>query len=153
MPVTRRGRLGILYLRAEYAYLLPYLEDVLNRRRSTGCSARTSAGRTLQLRHSHPDGAGAYVCGEETALISSCEGERGDPKNRPPFPAQKLSRSAEHGQQRRDAVLRRPLMEKGAAWFSQLGTTDSRHEALSISGDCKRPGVYEVPFASHSAKC
>ena len=54
-------------------------------------------------------GAGAYICGEETALISSCEGLRGDPKNRPPFPAQKgYLGMPDHGQQRRDLLLRGP---------------------------------------------
>ncbi|MBL7223132.1 MAG: NAD(P)H-dependent oxidoreductase subunit E, partial [Candidatus Brocadiae bacterium] len=81
---------GVLYLRAEYAYLRQYLESVLQQRREAGLLGKAVCGKEgfdfdirIQM------GAGAYVCGEETALISSCEGTRGDPKNRPPFPAQK----------------------------------------------------------------
>ena len=81
---------GILYLRAEYAYLRPFLEDVLQKRRDDGLLGNRILGKEgfdfdirIQM------GSGAYICGEESALISSCEGLRGDPKNRPPFPAQK----------------------------------------------------------------
>jgi [NiFe] hydrogenase diaphorase moiety large subunit len=93
-------------------------------------------------------GAGAYVCGEETALISSCEGLRGDPKNRPPFPAQKGYRGCPtivNNVETFSAVAR--IMHKGAEWFAQMGserTTGTK--LLSICGDCRKPGVYEVPF-------
>jgi [NiFe] hydrogenase diaphorase moiety large subunit len=81
---------GILYLRAEYAYLREFLEDVLEQRRKDKLLGK----HILGIDGAHFDiriqmGAGAYVCGEETALLSSCEGMRGDPWNRPPFPAQK----------------------------------------------------------------
>jgi [NiFe] hydrogenase diaphorase moiety large subunit len=91
-------------------------------------------------------GAGAYVCGEETALISSCEGLRGDPKTRPPFPAQK-------GYLDHPTVVNNvetlccvaKIMEEGAATFSHLGTVQSSGtKLLSVSGDCERPGIYEV---------
>ncbi len=136
------AELGILYLRAEYAYLLPYLEDVLNRRRSTGLLGKNVCGKNgfnydirIQM------GAGAYVCGEETALISSCEGERGDPKNRPPFPAQKGYRGAPstvNNVETLCCVAR--IMEKGAAWFSQLGTTDSRARSSEHQRRLQAPG-------------
>ena len=79
---------GIVYLRGEYRYLLPFLESVVEETAPAGIPGPGHPGPKgfhfdirIQL------GAGAYICGEETALISSCEGLRGDPKNRPPFPA------------------------------------------------------------------
>ena len=139
---------GILYLRAEYAYLKAFLEDALQKRRDEKllgnkiCNTDFSFDIRIQM------GAGAYICGEETALISSCEGLRGDPKNRPPFPAQK-------GYMERPTVVNNvetlccvtKILELGAGWFAEHGTKASAGtKLLSISGDCKSPGVYEVEF-------
>ena len=93
-------------------------------------------------------GAGAYVCGEETAMISSCEGLRGDPKNRPPFPAQKgykASPTTVNNVETLCCVAR--ILEMGPGWFAQQGSEGSPGtKLLSVSGDCKSPGVYELPF-------
>jgi [NiFe] hydrogenase diaphorase moiety large subunit len=140
---------GILYLRGEYLYLYRFLLDVLQKRLSAGLLGKDIMGKKgfcfdirIQL------GAGAYVCGEETALISSCEGQRGDPKNRPPFPAAKgyLGKpTAVNNVETFCAVCR--VLDKGAGWFAQTGSKDSTGtKLLSISGDCQSPGVYEVPF-------
>jgi len=140
---------GILYLRGEYAYLHPFLLDVLAVRRSRGLLGQDIAGRKgvdfdirIQL------GAGAYICGEETSLISSCEGLRGDPKNRPPFPAARgyLGKpTAVNNVETYCAACR--VLDKGAGWFAATGAKDSTGtKLLSISGDCQGPGVYEVPF-------
>ncbi|NMC62996.1 MAG: NADH:ubiquinone oxidoreductase [SAR324 cluster bacterium] len=140
---------GILYLRGEYAYLRAYLESVLETHRKEGLLGKNILGKNdfnfdirIQL------GAGAYVCGEETALISSCEGFRGDPKNRPPFPAQKgylgLPTSVNNVETFCCAAR---IIEKGAAWFAGIGNEKSSGtKVLSISGDCSRPGIFEVPF-------
>jgi [NiFe] hydrogenase diaphorase moiety large subunit len=93
-------------------------------------------------------GAGAYVCGEETALISSCEGTRGDPKNRPPFPAQRgyLGRPTVVNNVETLCCVARAL-EHGPGWFAQFGSKGSTGTKLvSVSGDCHRPGVYEIEF-------
>jgi [NiFe] hydrogenase diaphorase moiety large subunit len=140
---------GIVYLRAEYAYLRRYLEHVLAQMRTQGLLGRGILGHagvdfdiTIRM------GAGAYVCGEETALISSLEGTRGDPKTRPPFPAQKGYRgkpSIVNNVETFCCAAR--IMEMGAAWFSGMGSAGSPGtKLLSIAGDCKRPGVYEWPF-------
>lgn len=140
---------GIVYLRAEYEYLHAFLEAELKKRREAGLLGKNILGKQgfdfdirIQL------GAGAYVCGEETALLSSAEGKRGDPKNRPPFPAQKGYLglpTAVNNVETFCCVAR--IMDKGAAWFAQLGSKGSTGtKLLSVSGDCKRPGVYEVPF-------
>jgi [NiFe] hydrogenase diaphorase moiety large subunit len=140
---------GIVYLRGEYAYLRPFLESVLEDRRQRGLLGPSVMGKdgfAFDIRIQM--GAGAYVCGEETALISSCEGLRGDPKNRPPFPAQQGYKGCPtivNNVETFSAVAR--IMEKGAAWFAAMGserTTGTK--LLSICGDCRKPGVYEVPF-------
>ncbi len=142
---------GILYLRAEYEYLLPYLEDVLKRRRRSGLLGKNIKGKKgfgfdvrIQL------GAGAYICGEESALISSCEGLRGEPRNRPPFPAEKgyLGYPTIVNNVETFCCVAR-ILDKGSRWFSRIGTEESTGTKLiSVSGDCKRPGIYEVPFGT-----
>ena len=140
---------GIIYLRGEYAYLRPFLEDMLQKARNIGMLGKDVFGKSgfdydirIQM------GAGAYVCGEETALISSCEGLRGDPKNRPPFPAQKgyLGYPTSVNNVETFCCVAR-ILDQGAGWFSQIGSKGSTGtKLLSIAGDCRRPGVYEVPF-------
>jgi len=142
---------GVLYLRAEYAYLRPFLEDVLARRRKGGLLGNNPCDKAdfnfdirIQM------GAGAYICGEETALISSCEGQRGDPKTRPPFPAQKgyLSAPTVVNNVETFCCVSR-ILDKGPGWFSQSGSPDSTGtKLLSVSGDCRRPGIYELPFGT-----
>ena len=99
-------------------------------------------------------GAGAYVCGEETSLISSCEGLRGDPKNRPPFPAQKGylgCPSVVNNVETLCCVTK--ILEAGPATFSGFGSAGSSGtKLLSISGDCTTPGVYEVAFGIELGK-
>jgi len=142
---------GIVYLRAEYAYLRAFLENVLRERRDKGLLGKNICGKEgfdfdirIQM------GAGAYICGEETALISSCEGLRGDPKNRPPFPAEKGFRESPttvNNVETFCCVAR--ILEKGSGWFAQIGSGGSAGtKLLSISGDCKGSGVYEVPFGT-----
>ncbi len=140
---------GILYLRAEYAYLQPYLESVLAKRREDGLLGDAVSGKhemSFDIRIQM--GAGAYVCGEETALISSMEGMRGDPKNRPPFPAQRGYLgypTAVNNVETLCCVTR--IMELGVATFCERGTEQSSGtKLLSISGDVMHSGVYEVPF-------
>jgi len=140
---------GIIYLRAEYAYLRPFLEHVLDQRRNQGLLGEDILGKRgfnfdIRIRM----GAGAYVCGEETALISSCEGDRGDPKHRPPFPTDKgflMYPTAVNNVETLCCVAR--ILERGPGWFSEFGSPRSAGtKLLSISGDCPRPGIYEVPF-------
>jgi [NiFe] hydrogenase diaphorase moiety large subunit len=140
---------GVLYLRGEYAYLRAYLESVLAEMRAAnllGAGAGGKKGFDFDVRVQM--GAGAYICGEETSLISSCEGLRGDPKNRPPFPAQKGYLGCPSSVNNVETLSCLPrIMEHGAVWFAGIGTQQSAGtKLLSISGDCKTPGVYELPF-------
>jgi [NiFe] hydrogenase diaphorase moiety large subunit len=150
------ARRGFLYLRGEYRYLLEHLEAVLERRRAAGL-----LGQSV-LAHPGFDfdiaihvGAGAYVCGEESALIESLEGKRGTPRNRPPYPVT-------------NGYLGHPTIVNnvetfasaclvtihGGGWYAGIGTPiSSGTKLLCISGDCERPGIYEYPFgfAIHEA--
>ena len=140
---------GLLYLRAEYSYLWPHLEQVLARRRRNGLLGQSVCGREgfnfdirIQL------GAGAYVCGEESSLIESLEGKRGAPRDRPPYPVQKGymdQPTAVNNVETLCAAAR--VLEKGGEWFAKIGSQESTGtKLLSVSGDCKHPGVYEVDY-------
>ncbi len=140
---------GYLYLRGEYRYLLEPLQQVLQRRRDNKLLGRNILGKQgFDFDIDIHLGAGAYICGEESSLIESLEGKRGIPRKRPPFPAT-------------DGYLNKPtvinnvetfmaaakIAALGADWFRSSGTADSPGtKLLSISGDCKRPGIYEYPF-------
>jgi [NiFe] hydrogenase diaphorase moiety large subunit len=143
------AQVGILYLRGEYAYLNAFLNGVLDARRIRRLLGRDICGKsgfTFDIRVQL--GAGAYVCGEETSLISSAEGLRGDPKNRPPFPAQQgyLGQPTDVNNVETFCCVAR-ILDKGPGWFAQLGSKGSPGtKLLSVSGDCHRPGTYEVPF-------
>jgi [NiFe] hydrogenase diaphorase moiety large subunit len=140
---------GILYLRGEYVYLLNFLEEILQRRRVDGLLGQNIAnceGFHFDIRIQL--GAGAYICGEETALISSAEGKRGDPKNRPPFPAQSGYLGFPTSVNNCETLCCvTKILEEGPASFSMYGNRQSTGTKLiSISGDCTHPGVYEIDF-------
>lgn len=142
---------GLIYLRGEYRYLLEHLQSVLELRRQhnlLGMAIQGHAGFDFDV-EIHL-GAGAYVCGEESALIESLEGKRGTPRIRPPFPVE----SGYLGQpttvnnvETFSAVTHIAL--HGGEWWSQIGTAQSTGTKIhSVSGDCERPGIYEYPFGT-----
>ena len=140
---------GLMYLRAEYEYMLPHLEQVLAKRRHLGLLGESICGGEdfnfdirIQL------GAGAYVCGEESALIESLEGKRGAPRDRPPFPVDKGYMNDPTSVNNVETLCcAARILEEGGEWFAGLGTRDSTGtKLLSISGDCEHPGVYEVEY-------
>lgn len=140
---------GIIYLRYEYRYLKTYLESVLQNMREKNLLGKNIAGKEgadfdirIQL------GAGSYVCGEESALIESMEGKRGESRNRPPFPVEKGYLAKPTVVNNVETLCNLPaIMIKGAGWFKSLGSDQSAGtKLLSISGDCQTPGVYEVEW-------
>jgi [NiFe] hydrogenase diaphorase moiety large subunit len=143
------ARLGFLYLRGEYRYLLDGLREVLERRRRAGLLGTSICGRAgFDFDIEIHVGAGSYVCGEASALVESLEGKRGIPRNRPP-------RLAEKGYLGLPTIVNNvetycaaaQIVKDGADWFRALGTAKSSGtKLLSVSGDCERPGVYEYPF-------
>jgi [NiFe] hydrogenase diaphorase moiety large subunit len=140
---------GIVYLRGEYAYLRSMLEEVLDERRKTNLLGKSVMGHDgfdfdIEIRM----GAGAYVCGEETALIESLEGQRGEPRNRPPFPVNTGFMGHPTTVNNVETFAWVPcILFKGAKWFEKLGTEKSTGLKLfSVSGDCERQGVFEFPL-------
>lgn len=132
---------GTIYLRGEYPYILPVLENALNEARDAGY---LGVHFDIEIRL----GAGAYICGEETALFESIEGKRGFPRVKPPFPTT-------HGLFGKPTVINNvetlcnvPLIvSKGAAEYRKIGTEKSPGPKLfCVSGDVTKPGLYEVPF-------
>ena len=141
--------LGIVYLRAEYQYLRPHLTEVIKRRREQGLLGRDVMGvQGFDFDVITALGAGAYVCGEETALIESLEGFRGEPRNRPPFPivAGLLNNPTVVNNVETLAAVA-CIFARGADWFKGFGTDKSAgYKLFSVSGDCESPGVYEFPW-------
>jgi [NiFe] hydrogenase diaphorase moiety large subunit len=143
------ARKGFLYLRGEYRHLLAPLQEVLARRRTDGLLGNDICGQPgfgfdidIHL------GAGAYICGEESALIESLEGRRGIPRNRPPYPVT-------HGYLQQPTTVNNVetfcaaalIALRGGEWYASIGTGKSTGtKILSVSGDCARPGIYEYPF-------
>jgi len=142
---------GLMYLRGEYRYLLEHLQAVLQRRRDQGLLGRTIQGQAgFDFDVDIHVGAGAYVCGEESALIESLEGKRGTPRIRPPFPVERgyLGQPTTVNNVETFCAVTHIAMQ-GAAWWASMGTAQSTGTKIhSISGDCERPGIYEYPFGT-----
>lgn len=140
---------GILYIRNEYRYLRAYLEHVLAEMRAQNLLGERIGGQAgFDFDISIQFGAGAYVCGEESALIESAEGKRGEPRDRPPFPVEK-------GYLQRPTVVNNvetlcsvvQVMLKSAEWYNRMGTEKSKGtKVLCVSGDCEKSGIYEVEW-------
>ncbi len=143
------ARLGLVYLRGEYRYLLDHLKAVLARRRAEGLLGQTILGEPgFDFDIDIHLGAGAYVCGEESALLESLEGKRGTPRIRPPFPVTRgyLGRPTVVNNVETLAMTCLIALRGGAA-FAATGTAQSTGtKLLSVSGDCAAPGIYEYPF-------
>jgi NADH:ubiquinone oxidoreductase subunit F (NADH-binding) len=125
-------------LRAEYHYLLATLQGAVDQARQKG-----------YLKHAEItvcEGAGAYVCGEESALMDSVEGKRGEARYRPPFPTNAGLWQKPTTINNAESMSNLPqIILNGAAWFSQMGTERSKGtKVFSLSGDVARPGVYEL---------
>ena len=140
---------GIIYLRGEYTYLRPEIEAKLDEARKANRLGKGICGVEgfdfdIKLRM----GSGAYVCGEETALIESLEGCRGEARNRPPFPVDTGFMGKPTTVNNVETLAWATcILARGADWFKGLGTEKSRGlKILSISGDVEAPGVYEFPM-------
>ncbi len=142
------SRQGIIYLRAEYWYLKNYLHQQIQEFRDEGLLGQKILGFDFEFEIRIQMGAGAYVCGDETALIESCEGKRGTPRVKPPYPIQQgyLGKPTCVNNVETFAAVSR-IMEEGASWFRAMGTDQSTGtRLLSVSGDCKYPGIYEIEW-------
>ncbi len=135
-------RQAYIYLRSEYHYLLDILTNAI-----------AQAGQKGFLKDMAIDifeGAGAYICGEESALMDSIEGKRGEPRFRPPFPPSKGLWGMPTIINNVETLTTIPhIVAHGAEWFSAIGTEQSKGTKLfSVSGDVENPGVYELVLGS-----
>ena len=139
---------GWIYLRAEYPLARARLSHAIDRARAMGLLGDDVMGRgarfDIALRH----GAGAYICGEETALLNSLEGYRGEPRTKPPFPVDVGLFGQPTLIHNVETLANVPfIVREGAATFRSVGTKDSPGTRLfCVSGRVRRPGVYEHPF-------
>jgi NADH-quinone oxidoreductase subunit F len=139
---------GYIYTRGEYKYLIDIMDVALAECREAGLLGQNILGSGFDHNiHTHT-GAGAYICGEETALLSSLEGFRGHPRMKPPFPAVEGLYACPTVVNNVETFTSVPqIIEMGGDAWRNLGTEKSGGTKLwSISGHVKRPGVYELPM-------
>ena len=142
------SQLGYIYLRGEFEYIQQIIDKAIAEARAAGLLGENVAGSGYRFDlHTHL-GAGAYICGEETALLSSLEGYRGQPRLKPPFPAVEGLYACPTVVNNTETLMCVPhIIKNGAAWYRQWGTEKSAGtKVFSVSGPVKRPGNYEVPL-------
>ncbi|MEU6451508.1 NAD(P)H-dependent oxidoreductase subunit E [Streptomyces sp. NPDC046979] len=141
---------GYLYLRGEYPRALARLTHALAQARARGLLGDDVLGQGYAFDIEIRRGAGAYICGEETALFNSIEGYRGEPRSKPPFPVEKGlfgKPTVENNVETLVNVL--PILTMGAQAYAAIGTpTSTGPKLFCVSGSVRRPGVYELPFGA-----
>ena len=141
---------GYVYLRGEYPKARDILLAALSRAYEKGCLGDNILGKGFGFHLSVYFGAGAYICGEETALIESLEGRRGQPRIKPPFPVNKGFSSRPTVVNNVETLANVPyIVEIGGDAYSRTGNPECPGPKLfSVSGRVKRPGVYELPMGT-----
>ncbi|HEY8313258.1 MAG TPA: NADH-quinone oxidoreductase subunit NuoF [Candidatus Baltobacteraceae bacterium] len=141
---------AFIYIRGEFKRGYQIFMDALNQARQAGLVGKNLFGTGFDLEVTVHRGAGAYICGEETALLNSLEGKRGEPRLKPPFPAVA-------GLYGMPTVVNNvetlaylvPILEKGAEWFASVGTERSKgYKIVSVSGHVQKPGNYEMALGT-----
>jgi NADH-quinone oxidoreductase subunit F len=141
---------GFVYVRAEYPLAVKRLQLAIDQARAHGLLGKNILGSTFSFDLDIRMGSGAFVCGEETALITSIEGKRGEPRPRPPFPAQK-------GLWGKPTLLNNvetyaciaPIILNGGEWFASMGTPKSKGtKVFALAGAVKNTGLVEVPMGT-----
>ena len=145
---------GIIYVRAEYPLAVLRLERAIEAAREYGMIGENILGRGFSFDLQLVEGAGAFVCGEETALIASLEAETGRPRPRPPFPAQKgLNGKPTNINNVETWYNVAPIVSKGPAWFTETGSAKSPGtKVFSLVGKVKSTGLVEMPLGTPIAK-
>ena len=144
------ARHGYIYVRAEYPLAVRRTQVALRQARKSKLLGRNILGSDFSFDISVFEGSGAFVCGEESALIASIEGKTGTPSHRPPYPAE----SGLYGKPTlinnvKTLAFARHIVEKGAKWFSKIGTTNSPGTALfALAGKVTNTGLVEVPMGT-----
>ncbi len=144
------ANVAYVYLRGEFWQVAAFLDEKIAEMEEAGYLGDNLFGKDYSLRIYTHLGAGAYICGEETALLESLEGKRGQPRVRPPFPPS-------YGLYGKPTIINNvetftnvpPILTNGADWYKALGTADSAGvKVFSLSGRVRKPGNYELPFGA-----
>ncbi|MBV8074700.1 MAG: NADH-quinone oxidoreductase subunit NuoF [Candidatus Eremiobacteraeota bacterium] len=145
-----RSHHAFIYIRGEFRRGYEIFRAAVEQARAAGYIGKGICGTDYDLELTIHRGAGAYICGEETALLNSLEGKRGEPRLKPPFPAIKgLYGKPTVVNNSETLAYLAPILRNGAQWFASVGTERSTgYKIVSISGHVKRPGNYEVPLAT-----
>ena len=141
---------GYVYVRAEYPLAIERLGRALQQARAKGLLGKAIAGSRFALQLELRVGAGAYVCGEETALLASIQGQRGTPRVRPPYPAQAGLWGAPTLINNVETLAAIPaILRRGGDWFAAMGTGRSRGtKVFALSGAVTHTGLVEVPMGT-----
>ncbi len=144
------AREGIIYVRAEYPLAIERLRTAIEQARNYGLLGNRIMGTDFSFDLTIAEGAGAFVCGEETALIASIEGQTGRPRPRPPFPAQKGLWGMPTNINNVETWTNIPvIISRGGTWFSGIGgEKNSGTKVFSLVGEVQRVGLVEVPLGT-----
>jgi NADH-quinone oxidoreductase subunit F len=139
---------GFIYVRGEFGWLVDKLEAALQQARDAGYLGKNILGTGWDFDILPYRGAGAYICGEETALLNSLEGRRGEPRVKPPFPAQAGAFGKPTTVNNVETLAAVPaILRMGGANYAKIGTPGNTGTRIfSLSGHIKRPGLYELPL-------
>ena len=139
---------GFIYCRAEYPIAVRTLNIAIRQAREMGLLGTNILGSDFSFDLEVRMGAGAFVCGEETALMASIEGKRGEPRPRPPFPAQRGLFGKPTNINNVETYANIPqIILRGPDWFASMGTEKSKGtKTFALAGDVKHTGLIEVPF-------
>src|SRR5579859_4826866 len=149
-----QARMGFIYLRGEYRYLLKIMERAVEEAYAKGFLGKNIFGSSIDLDIVTQTGAGAYEVGEESALMESLEGKRGIPRIRPPFPAVVGLYGGPTVINNAETLANVPhIILGGADWYAKLGTPKNGGTRLfCLSGNIAKPGVYELPMGYNLRK-
>jgi NADH-quinone oxidoreductase subunit F len=141
-----RSHLGFMYIRGEFAYAAAVLEKAIGEARAMGIVGRNILGTGFDCDIIVHRGAGAYICGEETALLNSLEGKRGNPRAKPPFPASQGLYAKPTIINNVETLSNVPhIVNRGAQWYRGFGTENSPGtKVFCVSGNVTKPGNYEL---------
>lgn len=141
---------GVIYIRAEYPLAIERLKIAINQAREYGLLGNNILGTDFNFDIELRYGAGAFVCGEETALIHSMEGERGEPTVKPPFPAESGYKGKPSNVNNVETFANIPvIINKGANWFNKIGTEKSKGtKVFALAGKVNNVGLIEVPMGT-----
>jgi NADH-quinone oxidoreductase subunit F len=145
------AHIGYIYIRGEYVREAKLLNQAIDEAYAKGYLGKNIQGSGFDFDLTVHRGAGAYICGEETGLLNSLEGKRGEPRVKPPFPAQAGAFGGPTIVNNVETLAAVPyIIEKGGEWFAKLGKLEKSGgtRLFCVSGHVKKPGVYELPAGS-----